>query len=62
MEMPHATHVYFTWDAAEECFDTIAQAFLERGSAEGLDASCMLRAGPPPFELPEGNGGKGQEP
>lgn len=54
VEMPHATHVYFTWSAAAECLDSIAIAFLEKGSVEGLHTSCTLRAAPPPFDLPGG--------
>jgi pimeloyl-ACP methyl ester carboxylesterase len=36
-----------------ECFDELMQEFFERGSAAGLDASCVESLQPPPFVLDE---------
>jgi len=32
-----------------ECLDRIADAFFAKGSAQGLDTSCVATMTPPPF-------------
>jgi pimeloyl-ACP methyl ester carboxylesterase len=34
------------------CLDRIADAFFARGSADGLDISCVMSMAPPPFVVP----------
>jgi len=42
--IPHGTH-----NAAGDCEDRVIAAFVNRGSAEGLDASCLKKAQAMPF-------------
>ena len=49
--VPLAAHSDEGLDDAH-CYDRVIVAFLDRGTAEGLDTSCLARAKPGPFVTP----------
>jgi pimeloyl-ACP methyl ester carboxylesterase len=53
IQIPHGTH-----NGAGDCEDRVIAAFVERGSAEGLDVSCMKTAQAVPFLTKEQKPGR----
>jgi pimeloyl-ACP methyl ester carboxylesterase len=54
LRVPHLGHVPFDLDSWQEgagCLDRLSLELLERGDAEGVDASCMGAMVPPPFAV-----------
>jgi pimeloyl-ACP methyl ester carboxylesterase len=48
VEIPAMSHLPIGLDHIE-CLDLMADAFFAKGSAKGLDTSCMAGMTPPPF-------------
>lgn len=49
--VPLSAHLDDGLDDPDNCFDRVILAFLDRGTAEGLDTSCLARLKPGPFEV-----------
>lgn len=47
--LPNGAHVVDGLSGLDTCFDPLVIAFFERGSATGLDLSCMAHMLPPPY-------------
>jgi pimeloyl-ACP methyl ester carboxylesterase len=49
--VPDGSHGYFGLEGGLECFDNLVNRFIEAGTVQGLDTSCLARTKRPEFAL-----------